>query len=474
MPIIKQQDSTGTSTAIIANNTYYYGINTGTSAGLIGYNNTADIIIGNYLSTGGVRMYTNNIEQFTILSNGNVGVGITNPIVTLDIASVVRTGTHNPSTNCPLYVTGTLGATSAGIEFRHTNGTQGIGFGYSGIYQTSGGTITFPGAIAMSSTLGVTGNVTVSTGNVTVSTGNITLSAGDLSLSTASSILFGSATYQMLNLYGTAYGIGVQSSTQYFRSGGGYAWYFGGAHNTAANNSGGGTTLMTLSSGGDLIVYGNITASSSSVTCVNCSVTGTCTVGTLSATALNVSTSIMSVGGYRQGNGVSYKSGGFGTYFSIQTEVSTNAYTNTRLYVDANNLVGTLQITNSCDYRIKQNIEPIILSALDLINRTKPITFEYKDVEKTCYKADGIKHYGFIAHELAEIIPDAVNGEKDGFYEDGVMNIQTINQFALVTVLTKAVQELSSKNTQLELENITLKLRLDDLEQKINTILSNL
>ncbi|MEI8291949.1 MAG: tail fiber domain-containing protein, partial [Verrucomicrobiota bacterium] len=57
---------------------------------------------------------------------------------------------------------------------------------------------------------------------------------------------------QILNLYGSGYGIGVQRLTTYFRSGGGYAWFNGGAHNDNQNNSGGGTTLMTLDSSGNV------------------------------------------------------------------------------------------------------------------------------------------------------------------------------------------------------------------------------
>lgn len=60
------------------------------------------------------------------------------------------------------------------------------------------------------------------------------------------SAFFGERTRQMLNLYGTGFGVGIQNAAIYFRSGGGFAWHVGGAHNDATYNSGGGTTLMTL------------------------------------------------------------------------------------------------------------------------------------------------------------------------------------------------------------------------------------
>ena len=60
------------------------------------------------------------------------------------------------------------------------------------------------------------------------------------------SMFFGSQTRQMFNLFGTGFGVGVQTSDLYFRSGGGFAWHVGGVHTDATYNSGGGTTVATL------------------------------------------------------------------------------------------------------------------------------------------------------------------------------------------------------------------------------------
>jgi len=70
----------------------------------------------------------------------------------------------------------------------------------------------------------------------------------------------------MLNLYSTNYGLGVQASTLYFRTGGdqlgnGFAWYRGGSHNDSQNDSGGGATLMTLNNTG-LTVKGTFVSAS--------------------------------------------------------------------------------------------------------------------------------------------------------------------------------------------------------------------
>jgi hypothetical protein len=67
---------------------------------------------------------------------------------------------------------------------------------------------------------------------------------------------FASQTRQMVNLWGTGpnalYGIGVQNSTQYYRTGAGFAWYLGGTHNDNQWNGGGGTLMMALNNAGNL------------------------------------------------------------------------------------------------------------------------------------------------------------------------------------------------------------------------------
>ena len=87
--------------------------------------------------------------------------------------------------------------------------------------------------------------------------------AGGVRISDSSpGLFFGTTTRQMLNLFQTGYGIGVQNYTVYERSGGGFAWYLGGSHTNAQNNPGpGGTTLMSLDPYGDLTAAGTITAS---------------------------------------------------------------------------------------------------------------------------------------------------------------------------------------------------------------------
>jgi hypothetical protein len=105
-----------------------------------------------------------------------------------------------------------------------------------------------------------TGNQTIG-GNKTF-TGTTGLATTDVN--TSSALSFGSQTRQMVNLWGTSYGLGVQSSTLYYRTGGRFSWFRGGIHSDTENTAGsGGTVAMTLDSASNLTVTGTITEQSS-------------------------------------------------------------------------------------------------------------------------------------------------------------------------------------------------------------------
>jgi hypothetical protein len=92
------------------------------------------------------------------------------------------------------------------------------------------------------------------------------------------------------------------------------------------------------------------------------------------------------------------------------------------------------------DYRLKNTIMPMT-GALEKVSQLKPVTYKWNDSD-----ADG---QGFIAHELAEVVPDCVVGEKDAVetYKDENGNEQTrpkyqnVDTSFLVATLTAAIQE---------------------------------
>jgi hypothetical protein len=97
------------------------------------------------------------------------------------------------------------------------------------------------------------------------------------------------------------------------------------------------------------------------------------------------------------------------------------------------------------DYRLKESIAPMT-GALAKVSQLKPCTYKWK--------LDGADGQGFIAHELAEVVPDCVTGEKDAVDADGNPKYQGIDTSYLVATLTAAIQELKAINdTQAETIN---------------------
>ena len=70
---------------------------------------------------------------------------------------------------------------------------------------------------------------------------------------------------------------------------------------------------------------------------------------------------------------------------------------------------------------------------------------------------------GFIADELQQVIPSAVNGKKDALTSDGTIQPQTVNALPVVSVLTKALQELNKKNEVLQKQIDELKAMMQQL-----------
>jgi transposase-like protein len=97
-------------------------------------------------------------------------------------------------------------------------------------------------------------SVGITTPTATV-TGTSTLTGG-ATVGPTGAMSFGTTTRQMLNLWGTSFGLGVQDNTLYFRTGGNFAWYVNGSHNNGELNPGGGAKVMQYTSAGGVAVRG--------------------------------------------------------------------------------------------------------------------------------------------------------------------------------------------------------------------------
>jgi hypothetical protein len=97
------------------------------------------------------------------------------------------------------------------------------------------------------------------------------------------------------------------------------------------------------------------------------------------------------------------------------------------------NITGSsTSFTTSSDYRLKHDIAPMT-GALAKVAALKPCTYKWN--------VDDSNGEGFIAHELQEVVPDAVTGEKDAVDAEGNPQYQGIDTSFLVATLTAAIQE---------------------------------
>jgi len=116
-------------------------------------------------------------------------------------------------------------------------------------------------------------------------------------------------------------------------------------------------------------------------------------------------------------------------------------------------LMNTSSVTYSTtsDYRLKENIDEIS-NSINRVKQLKPKRFNFiGEADRTVD--------GFLAHEVAEVVPHAVDGEKDAIDSKGKPIYQGIDQSAIVPLLTAALQEAIAKIEDLE-------TRIQELENK--------
>ena len=101
----------------------------------------------------------------------------------------------------------------------------------------------------------------------------------------------------------------------------------------------------------------------------------------------------------------------------------------------------TTSYNTSSDYRLKTDAQPMT-GATDRLKALNPVNFEWI--------ADGTRVDGFIAHEVADVVPEAISGDKDAVDEDGNPDYQGIDQSKLVPLLVATIQELEARITELE------------------------
>jgi hypothetical protein len=153
------------------------------------------------------------------------------------------------------------------------------------------------------------------------------------------------------------------------------------------------------------------------------------------------------------GNGLVTQVGNSSTAYQSTNTSGTSAYYAAIFSNNGNTFstCGTIQVSGSTtsyntssDYRLKENVAPMT-GALAKVLELNPVTYTWK--------VDGSAGQGFIAHELQEVAPYAVSGEKDG------EEMQGVDYGKITPLLTAALQEAIA-------EIQSLKARVAELEAK--------
>jgi hypothetical protein len=124
---------------------------------------------------------------------------------------------------------------------------------------------------------------------------------------------------------------------------------------------------------------------------------------------------------------VSHENGNTGSNFA------TFYYNSTIIGAIAQASASSVSYNTSSDYRLKENISAVT-DGISRLQQLKPSRFNFiADPDKTVD--------GFLAHEVQDVVPEAITGEKDAVDDDGNPIYQGIDQSKLVPLLTAALQE---------------------------------
>ena len=126
--------------------------------------------------------------------------------------------------------------------------------------------------------------------------------------------------------------------------------------------------------------------------------------------------------------------------------------TNSRYHLDFFNSSGSqgnitvtsnaVQFNSTSDSRLKENIVTD-WDATTRLKQLKPSRFNFKaDKDKTVE--------GFLAHEVSDVVPQAVMGKKDAVDKDGNPEHQSMDASKLIPLLVKTIQELEKRISTLE------------------------
>jgi hypothetical protein len=402
----------------IGNNNYYNGSNfiyKNTGAASL-YTQGAGTHVFSTVASGTAGNTITFSERMRLDSSGNLGIATTSPVTRLDV--VKTTSGLSAQSNTVLALQS--GSSSNWIEFMNGGTTNNAGIQWSDAGSLGSASFFYNNntqsmyygseAIHQFYTAGTERMRITSAGNVGIGT---TSPTAPLDVT--------GATVGYINLDGSS-GTG-QGSFIRFRKGGTDIAYMGTSSAILGDTS------------SDVIIYAdgarNATTWTNGVERMRIDSSGNLLIGTASQIGTTPSKVVIKFDnnnfyGLALGGSASGTAGMVNFYNSAGTEQG---------YISSNGSGITLYSTTS-DYRLKENIVPMT-GALAKVAQLKPVTYRWKE--------SGLDGQGFIAHELAEVVPDCVSREKDGVDVDGKPVYQGVDTSFLVATLVSAIQELKAE-----------------------------
>jgi hypothetical protein len=333
------------------------------------------------------RFLTNFAEKMRITSSGNVGIGTDSPATNLHISSaasipIARIESTHPS-GIPFL--DLKGAASSQIRYLDETGTV-----QTRIDMSDGGGFSFVDVAGSGSSR----MMIDSSGRVGIGESNPT---SELHITDSAANAFVRLESSSTGVAGVAFGDADLANECRI--------IYDNSDDSLRFNVNNDTERMRITSGGDVLVQAQ------SVSAAGLSIIPNATAGTVQQIFNRASTTSTSY------------------IFDFQnagTTVGYISYDNT-----------STNYNTSSDYRLKENVVPME-GALDRVDALKPSRFNFiADADKTVD--------GFLAHEVAEVVPEAISGEKDAVDEDGNAIYQGIDQSKLVPLLVGAIQELKAE-----------------------------
>jgi hypothetical protein len=340
---------------------------------------------------------TGGVERVRVSSTGKVGIGTTAPFATLDVASSLQIGSSGTATNNFHWTAEATGA------LQLWNGNYGAGTERMRINASAGATevnIVGPQAIL---------NVGTSTTSTQVCA--MQIGAGRTGIGDSFIDLISDTTY-------TDYALRI-------------ARYAGTNSDTSMEHRGIGAFSISA------IDAGFIKFNTSNNERMRISATGFITIGPVIFSNFNEGLAITP----SNGSGIAYLD-----VRHSSADVGGNWY---HSFTRANVQVGTIassgttgvSYNTTSDYRLKSNVQPFP-NGLSKVKALSPSKWEWS--------TDNSEGFGFIAHELQSVIPEAVTGTKDAVDANGDPIYQAVDYGKLTTVLVAAVKELTAKVESLE------------------------